>query len=197
MWKVLHSETWSLCGEDHHWFKRTTGVKRRVKRDDDDNNDDDDDDDDDNNNNNNNNNDDDDDNTIIIIIIPRPQKRWLLQWAAMANTIFSELHSPCDKPIFQCNLPVPTIIHTHSLPWPSVPRLLSDLPLVFYRIENFICISQCYNLSTINPLIITEMYSFKPLHDQQYTWPRGHSYFVRLPRLLMQISRLHIFSSRN
>jgi len=36
--------------------------------------------------------------TTIIIIIPKPQKRWLLQWAAMANTLFSELHSPYDKP---------------------------------------------------------------------------------------------------
>jgi hypothetical protein len=54
--KVLQCETWSLRGEDHRWFKRSTRKKRLVPRDDDDAYDDDDDDDDNNNNNNNNNN---------------------------------------------------------------------------------------------------------------------------------------------
>jgi hypothetical protein len=44
--KVLQCETWSLSGEDHRWFKRSTRMKRPVTRDKDNNN----------NNNTNNNN---------------------------------------------------------------------------------------------------------------------------------------------
>ena len=144
IWKVLHSETWSLWGEDHRWFKRSTRVQRPVTRD---------------NNNNNSSS-----SNITIIIIPKPQKRWLLQWAAMANAKFSELHSPYDKPTVLCNLPVPTLILIHSLPWPSVPRILSGLPIIFYLIWKFTWISQCFLCIFIVRVysILIVVYVFRP-----------------------------------